>query len=110
MNISFDDFLKVEIRVGAILDVQDFPEAKKPAYRLTIDFGDFGIKRSSAQIRNYEKRDLIGMKIVAVTNFPPKQVANFISEVLVLGVLSSNGVILLTPTDPEKTKPGDRIA
>jgi tRNA-binding protein len=110
MNISFDDFLKVEIRVGAILDVQDFPEAKKPAYRLTIDFGDFGIKRSSAQIRNYEKRDLIGMKIVAVTNFPPKQVANFISEVLVLGVLSSNGVILLTPTDQEKTKPGDRIA
>ena len=110
MNISFDDFSKVEIRVGVILDVQDFPEAKKPAYRLTIDFGEFGIKRSSAQIRNYEKRGLIGMKIVAVTNFPPKQVANFISEVLVLGVLSSNGVILLTPTDPEKTKQGDRIA
>lgn len=110
MNISFDDFSKVEIRVGAILDVQDFPEAKKPAYRLTIDFGNFGIKKSSAQIRNYEKNDLIGMKIVAVTNFPPKQVANFISEVLVLGALSSNGVILLTPTDPDKTKPGDRIA
>lgn len=110
MNITYEDFSKVDIRVGTIVDVQDFPEAKKPAYKLTIDFGDIGIKKSSAQITNYQKSDLMGMKIVAVTNFPPKQVANFISEVLVLGAVSSNGIILLTPTDPEKTKPGDRIA
>ncbi|MEM0136183.1 MAG: tRNA-binding protein [Thermoplasmatales archaeon] len=110
MIISYEDFSKVEIRVGTILDVQDFPEAKKAAYKLTIDFGDIGIKKSSAQIKNYEKNTLKGMKIIAVTNFPPKQVANFVSEVLVLGAISRNGVILLTPTDPDKTIPGDRVA
>ena len=110
ITISYGDFSKVEIRVGTIIDVQDFPEARRPAYRLQIDFGELGIKRSSAQITNYKKDKLMGMKIVAVTNFAPKQIANFISEVLVLGALTSEGVILLTPSDPEKTKPGDRIA
>lgn len=110
MTISFDDFSKVDIRVGKIIDVQDFHEARKPAYKLTIDFGKLGIKKSSAQIRNYKASDLMGMKIVAVINFEPKQIANFLSEVLVLGAMTDNGVILLTPCNPEKTAPGDRIA
>ena len=110
MTISFSDFSKLDIRIGKIIDVQDFPEARKPAYKLTIDFGNIGIKKSSAQIRNYKASDLIGMKIVAVTNFEPKQVANFMSEVLVLGAMTDNGVILLTPSLPEKTVPGDKIA
>lgn len=108
--INYKEFSRVKIMVGTIIDVQDFPEARRPAYKLQIDFGEFGIKRSSAQITNYEKNKLVGMKIVAVTNFAPKQVANFISEVLVLGALTSEGVILLTPTDPEKAKPGDLVA
>ena len=96
------------MRVGIIIKVEDFPEAKKPAYKLTIDFGEeIGIKRSSAQITNYRKEDLIGRKVVAVANFPPKQVANFISEVLVLGAITSEGVKLLSiyPDAP----PGSRI-
>ncbi|MEM0155209.1 MAG: tRNA-binding protein [Thermoplasmataceae archaeon] len=109
MTISLDDFSKVDIRVGTIIEVQDFQEAKKPAYKLTIDFGELGVKKSSAQIRNYKATDLIGMKIVAVTNFRPKQVANFMSEVLVLGAMTEEGVILLTPSVPEKTLPGDKI-
>ena len=84
MTISFIDFSKLDIRIGKIIDVQDFPEARKPAYKLTIDFGNLGIKKSSAQIRNYKASDLVGMKIVAVTNFEPKQVANFMSTVAVL--------------------------
>ena len=110
MTISFIDFSKLDIRIGKIIDVQDFPEARKPAYKLTIDFGNLGIKKSSAQIRNYKASDLVGMKIVAVTNFEPKQVANFMSEVLVLGAMTDNGVILLKPSLPEKTVPGDKIA
>jgi tRNA-binding protein len=110
MTISFDDFSKIDIRIGAIVDVKDFPEARKPAYKLSIDFGKLGIKKSSAQITNYKAADLIGMKVVAVTNFQPKQVANFISEVLVLGAMTDNGVILLTPSIPGKTTPGDKIA
>ena len=110
MAISFNDFSKLDIRIGKIIDVQDFPEARKPAYKLTIDFGNFGIKKSSAQVRNYKASDLIGMKIVAVTNFEPKQIANFMSEVLVLGAMTESGVILLTPSMPDKTAPGDKIA
>ncbi|MEM5799431.1 MAG: tRNA-binding protein [Candidatus Aenigmatarchaeota archaeon] len=96
---TIEDFQKIDIRVGRIIDVQDFPEAKKPSYKLKIDFGQLGIKYSSAQITKlYKKEDLIGKQIIAVVNFPPKQIANFISEVLVLGVDDNNGnIVLLIP-------------
>ena len=97
--ITWNDFEKVEMRVGTILDVQDFPKAKKPAYQLTIDFGvELGIKKSSAQItKRYTKEDLIGKQIVAVVNFPKKQIADFMSECLVLGsVGEENDIVLLT--------------
>ena len=100
MPISFDDFMKVEMHVGTITAVEDFPQARKPAYKLTIDFGDtIGIKRSSAQIVTlYKPADLMGRQIIAVTNFPPRQIANFFSEVLVLGSVDTEGVVtLLTP-------------
>ncbi len=97
--ISWDDFEKVEIRSGTILEVTDFPKAKKPAYQLKIDFGTLGIKQSSAQItQHYSKEVLVGKQVVAVVNFPPKQIANFFSECLVLGVYDTEGeVILLQP-------------
>ena len=110
MEISWADFEKVDMRVGVVVKAEDFPKAKKPAYRLTIDFGELGIKRSSAQITNYTKDELQGMKVIAVVNFPPKQVADFVSEVLVLGALTKEGVIVLTPSRPGKAMPGDRIA
>jgi tRNA-binding protein len=97
-NISFNDFEQVDIRVGTIIDVRDFPKAQKPAYQLIIDFGDLGIKKSSAQITDlYKQEDLINKQILAVVNFPPKQIANFISECLVLGAVNNQGVILLKP-------------
>ena len=94
---SIEDFIKLDIRVGTIINVEDFPKAKRPAYKLTIDFGnELGIKKSSAQItEQYKKEDLIGMQIMAVVNFPPRQVANFLSEVLVLGTYSDGGVVLI---------------
>src|SRR5690242_9541185 len=97
MVISSEDFLKVDIRAGKIISVEDFPKARKPAYKLTIDFGnELGIKRSSAQITElYSKQELLNRHIVAVINFPPKQVADFISEVLVLGIVTEKGVVLL---------------
>jgi tRNA-binding protein len=97
--ISWTDFEKVEIRSGTILEVTDFPKAKKPAYQLKIDFGPLGIKHSSAQItHHYTAAELVGKQIVAVVNFPPKQIANFFSECLVLGVYDQqNQVILLQP-------------
>ena len=97
--ISWDEFEKVEMRVGTIIEVSDFPKAKKPAYKLKIDFGEFGIKNSSAQITKlYKKEDLLGKQIIAVVNFPPKQIANFISECLVLGALGKDDeVTLLNP-------------
>ena len=100
--ISWEDFEKIDIRVGTVIDVQDFPQAHKPAYQLRIDFGDLGIKKSSAQITKlYTKEDLINQQIIAVVNFPPKQIANFISECLVLGVLGQDkDVILLKPEFP----------
>lgn len=95
--INYEDFDKVDMRVGVITNVEDFPEAKKKAYKLTIDFGgEIGIKHSSAQITNYTKEELLGRKVVAVVNFGPKQVANFMSEVLVLGALTNGGVKILS--------------
>jgi len=99
MNISWDDFEKLDIRVGTILEVNDFPKAKKPAYQIKIDFGTLGTRRSSAQVTTlYSTSDLIGKQVIAVVNFSPKQIANFISECLVLGVYGEAGeVILLHP-------------
>jgi tRNA-binding protein len=100
MEISWADFEKVDIRVGTILQVDDFPQARKPAYQLTIDFGEeIGVKKSSAQITQlYTKEALIGKQILAVVNFPPKQIANFFSECLVLGVIGQGKeIILLQP-------------
>lgn len=97
-SISFEDFTKVDLRVGTIIEVNDFPKARNPAYKLTIDFGDLGIKRSSAQITAlYSKEDLLNKQIVAVVNFPKKQIANFMSECLVLGAVKGKDVILLNP-------------
>ncbi len=98
-QISWPDFEKIELRAGTILKAEDFPEARKPAYKLTIDFGPFGIKKSSAQIcTRYQREELEGKQIVAVLNFPPKQIGPVRSECLVLGVLSeAEGVSLLSP-------------
>lgn len=96
--LTFEDFSKVDLRVGTILEVNDFPEARKPAYQLTIDFGLLGLKKSSAQITTlYRKEDLINKQIVAVVNFPKKQIAKFMSECLVLGAVDGKDVILLNP-------------
>jgi tRNA-binding protein len=97
--IEYDDFAKVEMRVGRIVAVEDFPEARKPAWKLTIDFGEeVGTRRSSAQVTNYAREELEGRLIVAVTNFPPRQIGPVRSEVLVLGASDAEGrVILLAP-------------
>jgi len=96
--ITFDDFTKVDLRIGTITEVNDFPNARKPAYQLTIDFGDLGIKKSSAQITTqYSKEDLVNRQIVAVVNFPKKQIANFMSECLVMGAVKEDDVFLLHP-------------
>ncbi|MEP6700081.1 MAG: tRNA-binding protein [Bacteroidota bacterium] len=110
MTINWDDFEKIDIRVGTIIEVNDFPKARKPAYQLRIDFGEkLGIKQSSAQITvHYKKEDLLNRQVIAVINFPPKQIADFISECLVLGVYDENNdVILLSPE--KDTKNGMKI-
>ena len=99
-TISWSDFEKIDIRCGTIVEVKDFPKARKPSYQLWIDFGtDLGIKRSSAQVTHfYKKEELLNRQVIAVTNFPPKQIADFFSECLVLGVYDeNNNVILLQP-------------
>lgn len=100
-EISWNDFEKVDMRVGTILNVADFPKARKPAYQLTIDFGEkLGIKQSSAQITvHYSKEELLGKQIVAIVNFPKKQIANFFSECLVAGFADDNGDIILTTVE-----------
>jgi tRNA-binding protein len=99
MDLSWTEFERVEMRVGTIIAVNDFPEARKPAYQLTIDFGDFGIRKSSAQItKHYKKEDLLHRQVVAVVNFPKKQIGPFMSECLVLGAVENDGgVVLLQP-------------
>lgn len=107
--ITFEDFAKLDIRVGTILEAEINEKAKKPAYKLKIDFGDeIGVKKTSAQITDhYTSNELINKQVLAVVNFPPKQIANFISEVLILGTYSTGGVILITPD--KKAKNGDKL-
>jgi len=109
-EIDFDQFLAVDMRVGKVTAVEDFPEARKPAWKLTIDFGpEIGEKRSSAQIKNYSREELEGTLVVGVVNFPPRQIGPVRSEVLVLGALDDEkGVILLRPD--QDVALGDRIA
>ncbi|HMT28481.1 MAG TPA: tRNA-binding protein [Bacteroidia bacterium] len=109
-TINWSDFEKIEIRTGTIIKAENFAEARKPAFKLWIDFGDYGIKKSSAQITSYyDVASLAGKQIVAVVNFPPKQIAGFISECLVLGAVETDGKVILLETE-RKTGNGLRIA
>jgi tRNA-binding protein len=109
MPIAYEDFEKVDVRTGVITAVEDFPRARNPSYRVEVDFGpEVGTKRSSMQATNYAKDELLGMQIVGVVNFPPKNIAGFLSEVLILGVDGSDGELsLLTPS--RDAKPGARM-
>ena len=99
-TIDWNDFTKVDMRVGKIIDVTEFPEARKPAYILTIDFGELGTRKTSAQVTNYTYEELLGREIVAVFNFPPKQIGPVMSEVLVLGGVEKEGTVRLLKPDP----------
>ncbi len=107
--VTFDEFMKLDIRVGTIVEAKVFEKARKPAYQLVVDFGEeIGCKKSSAQITEfYDCKTLIGRQVLAVVNFPPRQIANFMSEVLVLGTYSEGGVALIKPDRPVKN--GDRL-
>ncbi len=110
-EISFDDFRKIDLRVGTIVDVQDFPEARKPAYKIWVDLGpELGIKKSSAQLTSlYSKEELSGRQVLAVVNFPPRQVASFMSEILITGFVLENTDVVLA--SPERAVPnGARLA
>ena len=105
---TIEDFNKLDIRVGTIIEAKVFEKAKRPAYQLKVDFGELGIKNSSAQItEKYHVEDLIGKQVLAVVNFPPRQIANFFSEVLILGTYSDGGVVLITPD--QEVKNGDKL-
>jgi tRNA-binding protein len=107
-EVTFDHFMAVDIRVGRIVEVEEFPEARNPAWKLRIDFGpDLGVKRSSAQIRQYPREALEDRLVVAVVNFPPRQIGPVRSDVLVLGTYSEEGVLLLSP-EPDAV-PGERV-
>ncbi len=109
MQITYDYFEKVDIRVGKIIKVEDFPKARKPAYKLWLDFGELGVKKASAQITKlYRKDDLLGRLTIAVTNFPPRQIGDFMSEVLVLGVVLDDDKVVLVQPDSE-VPPGKRV-
>ncbi len=109
MQITYDYFEKVDIRAGKIIKVEDFPKARKPAYKLWLDFGELGVKKASAQITKlYGKDDLLGRLIIAVTNFPPRQIGDFMSEVLVLGVVLDDDKVVLVQPDSE-VPPGKRV-
>lgn len=106
---TFDDFMKLDIRVGTVVEARVFPKARRPAYQLRVDFGEeLGVKKSSAQITDrYTPEELIGRQVLAVVNFPPRQIADFLSEVLVLGTYSEGGVVLIAPDRPVRN--GDRL-
>jgi tRNA-binding protein len=106
--IGWDDFMKVDVRVGRVVEVSEFPQARRPAWRLRIDFGpEIGEKRSSAQITNYTKEELEGRLVLAVVNFPPRQIGPFLSEVLTLGTYRGETVLLVVPDNG--AQPGDRL-
>ncbi|MCX6773784.1 MAG: tRNA-binding protein [Candidatus Micrarchaeota archaeon] len=108
--ITWDDFEKVELRIGTIIKAEDYPEAKKPAYKLLIDFGEYGTKKSSAQITKlYRKEDLLNKQVLCVINFPPKQIGNFISEVLTTGFVLDNGDVVLAIPE-RKVRNGLKLA
>lgn len=109
-DLTWADFEKVEIRTATVMAVEAFPQARKPAYKLTLDFGEFGIKRTSAQLTKlYQIDELVGKQVVAVVNFPPKQIATFMSECLVLGAVADDGTVTLLQTE-RTTQNGLRIA
>ena len=107
--VTFEDFIRIDIRVGEVTEVEFFEKAKKPAYKLWVDFGnEIGIKKSSAQITDcYVIEDLIGKQVLGVVNFPPRQIADFKSEVLILGIYAAQGVVLIQPEQP--VKKGDKL-
>jgi tRNA-binding protein len=109
-SLTWDEFEAVDMRAGRVVEVEEFPEARRPAWKLRIDFGEeIGERRSSAQITNYERTELEGGMVVAVVNFPPKQIGPFWSECLVLGAVRPDGTVILLRPDPG-AEPGDRIA
>jgi tRNA-binding protein len=108
-DLAWDEFMRVDMRVGRIVEVEDFPEARKPAWKLRVDFGaEVGLRRSSAQITNYAPEELVGRLVIAVVNFPPKQIGPVRSECLVLGTYTADGTVLLLTPEPEAAL-GDRV-
>jgi tRNA-binding protein len=108
-DLGWDEFMRVDMRVGRIVEVEDFPEARKPAWKLRVDFGEqVGMRRSSAQITNYARDELVGRLVIAVVNFPPKQIGPVRSECLVLGTYTADGAVLLLTPEPEAAL-GDRV-